>query len=269
MKNLKRYKDWISINEEKDPGYYIYQKLPGSVYRKNLKGKWEVKRPQFGKYISLQKGDVGSRIETLEKTSTPKKLNILFVGDSNTASAAGGKFYGWWIKNKLGDKVEIEKVAKGGEGTQWMIDNLKTHLDKGNKYDVISILGGSNDIWNPSNPLTLEEIKTNIKTLVEMATKNGAKVVVISPPSKEFYPDVVNKDPKALEKLKITEQLKEWEKSTYGDNFIDFNFITSPKGGAKESDFQEDLRHLRPQPKHEQLANLWINNIYWGPKGIA
>ena len=265
MENLKRYKDWIELNEKesfRSPGYYTQNKNPNFIYRKNTKGKWEFSEKNKFKFIPLQGGDTG--IKSLEKYSMPIKLRILFVGDSNTASTRFGKFYGWWVKYNLGDNVIIDKIAKGGQGTLWMIENLKKHLSEGKKYDVISILGGSNDIWNPSNSLTLEEVKNNIKPLVEIASRNSSRVVVISPPSKEFYPPVVNKNPEALGRLKITEELREWEKITYGKNFIDFNFITSSKGGSNESYFEKDRRHLLTEPKHKQLGNLWIDKIYWG-----
>ena len=263
---IKEYQNWKNIFEAKakKPGYYKWAKLKDSIYRKQRNGNWQVKRPGASGFQDLTVGDVDSREKNLESGAIPVKLNLLFVGDSNTASAAGGKFYGWWVQQQLGsEKVSIERVAKGGEGTQWMIDNLTQHLSSKTNgyYDIISILGGSNDIWGGQN---FDYTKTRVEALVKMAEDHGARAVVVSPPSKEFYPAVVAKESDAMKKLAELSKLVKWEVDTYGDNFVNFNWLTSPAGGATVADFEQDARHLKPQPKHEELAKRWVEKIYWG-----
>lgn len=263
---IKGYQNWRRLNEAeaKRPGYYKWPALKDSIYRKQRNGNWQVKRPGSEGFQDLVKGDVDSRKENLENGAVPLKLNLLFVGDSNTASAAGGKFYGWWIQQQLGsDLVSIERVAKGGEGTQWMIDNLTTHLATLPRgyYDIISILGGSNDIWGGRD---FDYTKTRVETLVKLAEDHGARAVVVSPPSKEFHPAVVAKESDAMKKLAELSKFVQWEVNTYGKDFVNFNWLTSPAGGAILADFEKDGRHLKPQPKHEELAKRWIEKIYWG-----
>lgn len=256
-------KEDAPAGNSKVAGYYIWPNRLDAMYRKLLSGKWQVSFPKSKEWIDLVKGNVQERTKNLENGAQPAELNLLFVGDSNTASASGGKFYGWWIQRLLGYRVNIERVAKGGKGTQWMIDNLGPHLagkPKGH-YSIISILGGSNDIWGGRD---FDYTKTRIETLVRMAEDHGARAVVISPPSKEFLPDVVKGEEWTKPKLAELKKFVEWEKATYGNRFLNFNWITSPKGGAKVSDFENDGRHLRPQPKHEELAKIWIQKIYWG-----
>lgn len=249
-------------------GYYRWPSKPESLYRKLKSGKWQVTFPGAKGFMDLTKGDVQQRVANLEKSAQPEPMNLLFVGDSNTASTSGGKFYGWWIQKLLQNRVNIERVAKGGEGTQWMIDNLGPHLAGKNKgyYSIITILGGSNDIWGGRD---FEYTKTRIETLVRMAEEHGARAVVVSPPSKEFLPDVVKGLDWTKPKLAELKKFVDWEKQTYGDRFVNFNWITSPAGGAKVSDFESDGRHLRPQPKHEELAKHWIQKIYWGIGPVA
>lgn len=276
---IKKYQDWNRVFEDKRSGYYTYPTLPDSIYRKLPSGGWQVKRPELSKFVELTKGNVEERKENLETRAQDKVLNLLFVGDSNTASTTGGKFYGWWAGQRLNadisqsqPRVTVDRVAKGGEGTTWMIDNLRTRLSQkgANYYDIITILGGSNDIWGGDH--TAEYVKTNIQTLVQMATDHGARAVVISPPSKELYVQKKKEDPAVPEKEKTSQEnkLKElaklvkWETDTYGDNFINFNWITSPGGGARIEDFESDARHLKPEPKHKELSDLWIYKIFWG-----
>lgn len=276
---IKKYQDWSRIFEDKTAGYYKWLSLPNSIYRKLPSGGWQVKREGMKEFTELVKGDTEERTENLERSATDETLNLLFVGDSNTASAAGGKFYGWWIAERLNadisrakPRVTIDKVAKGGEGTTWMIENLTAHLaQKGNNYyDIITILGGSNDMWGGSK--TAEQVKINIQALVKLAEDHGARAVVVSPPSKELYVKKVKADPATNKKDKQAQddklaelsKLVLWEKETYGDSFINFNWITSPAGGAKIEDFESDARHLKPEPKHKELADLWIYKIFWG-----
>lgn len=271
---IKDYSKWRMINEEKRPGYYLFPKLKDSIYRKLKSGGWEVRRPGSTSFQGLVKGDVESRVDRLEVDARPVTLNLLFVGDSNTASAARGEFYGWWVDrlldnpldiNSTEDRVTVETVAKGGEGTQWMIDNLTTHLASKSKgfYDIITILGGSNDIWNGTSPKDAEYVKTNIQSLVKLAEDHGARAVVISPPSKLFHTPR-GSSTEGDKKLDELQKLVDWEKETYAGRFINFNWITSPAGGATEADFEADRRHLKPEPKHRELAQLWIQKIYWG-----
>ena len=272
---IKGYQDWLSLNEEKDSGYYTYNhpSVAGSIYRKLKTGNWRVLRPGMSTFQNLTAGDVAKRIENLESRAVDRPLRLLFVGDSNTASTTGGMYYGWWINNILNEsslfsfsaknRVEIERLAKHGEATQWMIDNLTTKLASVQKgfYDIITILGGSNDIWGGNSDF--EKVKTNIKKLVKLAEDHGATAVVVSPPSKLFYtPRGESKE--GDQKLDELKKLVDWEKATYPGRFIDFNLITSPEGGATAGDFEADKRHLKPEPKHKELAEKWIEIIYWG-----
>lgn len=274
---IPKFIDWEKLYESTSsgnrPGYYSWGNL-SSIYRKLKNGTWQVKTKGSSNFIDLVKGDINTREENLDAAATPIKLNLLFVGDSNTASVAGGKFYGWWIQQKLGaNNVSITSLAKHGMGTNWMISNLQSHLASKPKgfYNIITILGGSNDVWNGTDkPAEANAVSANIQALESMASAHGARVIIISPPSKRFQPDVISKESLAIKRLGILSKVVDWEKNTYGDRFINFNWMTSPEGGATEADFESDKRHLKPN-KHEELANMWISRVYWGvgPEGEA
>lgn len=114
------------------------------------------------------------------KNSNPKK--ILFVGDSITAikDANGNSItstYPNYVKKDLApNNISVDVLAKGGQPTSWMINNLPTMLQ--NKYDRVYIYGGVNDAWNssikPNVPLE------NIQKMVDLINQSGADAFVIT-----------------------------------------------------------------------------------------
>jgi lysophospholipase L1-like esterase len=113
------------------------------------------------------------------KNPNPKK--ILFVGDSISAikDSNGNNItstYPNYVKNELSKRnISVDVLAKGGQPTSWMLQNLPTMLQ--NKYDRVYIYGGVNDAWNssikPNVPIE------NIQKMVNMITQSGADAFVI------------------------------------------------------------------------------------------
>lgn len=115
------------------------------------------------------------------KNTKPKK--ILFVGDSVTAVKdyrTGGAItstYPNYVKNSLAPLgISVDVLAKGGEPTSWMVQNLPAMLQ--NKYDRVYIYGGINDAWNssikPNVPLE------NLQKMVDMINQSGADAFIIT-----------------------------------------------------------------------------------------
>lgn len=100
----------------------------------------------------------------------PKR--ILFVGDSITAASYS---YPMVIKKKKPALV-IDVLAKGGQTTAWMLQNLPSMLAP-NKYDRVYIYGGVNDAWNTS--VKLDTTINNIQRMVDMVRANGSEPYVI------------------------------------------------------------------------------------------
>lgn len=75
------------------------------------------------------------------------------------------------------------KIAKVGAKTSWMLDQLSNELSK-NKYDAVVILSGSNDIFGN---LSISDATNNMNTMLDLIKSNGAKSIVINPPSKKYY----------------------------------------------------------------------------------
>ena len=173
---------------------------------------------------------------------------LLFVGDSNTDND-------WCYANQIKELFPlytIHKVAKWGEKTGWMLANLEKWLKNTNtKYDVIALLGGSNDIYGG---IPLEQAKENITRIKKLIEDSGAKSMIITPPSKKFFPG------KDAEKEKDLAALIRWEKAQNFDYFIDFNEITSKSpvdANNKPIWFHSDLRHPNRIP-HGILAKEYL-----------
>lgn len=164
--------------------------------------------------------------------------SILAVGDSNTAANFS---YVDQIRKHF-PSIKIKKIAQNGANTSWMKSQLQQELQN-NKYDVISILGGSNDIYGGVN---LDTTKSNLDYMYNLSHSKGSKVIAISPPSKDFY---VNKTD---QKQAMLSDLVNWMNNNKNiDYFIDFHKITNNKNLFSSAD-----GYLHPQSgAHAILEN--------------
>ena len=149
--------------------------------------------------------------------------SILFIGDSNTASNFS---YADQIKKSFPD-INIKKIAKVGEKTDWMKSQLDNELKK-NKYDVVAILGGSNDIYALGKT---DNTKRNLNAMYDLIHSKGSKVLAVTPPNKDYY---VNR---TEAKQKLLFDLVDWMKKNKNiDYLVDFHKITSDKKYFSASD---------------------------------
>ena len=184
---------------------------------------------------------VGLYVLLTSSTTKKKILKLLFVGDSNTDNTYS---YADKIKKRF-PNITVEKVAKHGEGTKWMVENLENKL-KDNTYDIITFLGGSNDVYGGNVPL--QTTKNNILKIRQMIKDNGAKAILVTPPNKKFFPE------NTAEKLKKLDDLIAWEKQQDFDSVIDFHEITD-----KIDLFSSDFRHPNSDA-HVILADVFVKS---------
>lgn len=171
------------------------------------------------------------------------KASLLFIGDSTTANSNG---YVEKIQAKF-PSAKIKKIAKVGEKTDWMLNELKKELATGNKYDVVTFLAGSNDIFST---LRIDKAESNLDEMYSLAKKNGAKVVAITPPNKSFYPNTTDKH------RQLISDFDKWIRSNKKvDVFIDLDKLVS-----KKELFASDFQHINNQG-HEILAENYLKKI--------
>jgi hypothetical protein len=170
--------------------------------------------------------------------------SILFVGDSNTMANFS---YADQLKKDF-PNITIKKIAKNGANTSWMKNELENDL-KINKYDIISILSGSNDVYGGQK---LDFSKNNLTDMYNLAHDKGSKVLAVTPPNKNFY---VNK---TEAKQKILSDLVSWIKNNRDvDYLIDFYNMTDNKNYFTSAD-----GYLHPQSSaHKLLKDKTVEKL--------
>ncbi len=171
------------------------------------------------------------------------KASYLFLGDSTTANTNG---YVEKIQKALPD-AKIKKIAEPSQKTGWMLTQLKNEIAKGNKYDVISTLGGSNNIFGD---LRIDKAESDLDEIYSLAKKMGAKVVAITPPNKSFFPNTTDKH------RQLISDFDKWiRENKKVDIFIDLDKLSNNKNL-----FASDYQHIN-NAGHEILATEYLKKI--------
>ena len=117
-----------------------------------------------------------ARYDNDNKTVAPPAKNeqrVIFMGDSITDSwdnpANGGFFPG---------KPYVNRGISGQTTPQMLIRFRRDVIEL--KPKVVVILAGTNDIAGNTGATTLEAIEDNLKSMAELATANGIRVVLAS-----------------------------------------------------------------------------------------
>ncbi len=168
---------------------------------------------------------------------------FLFIGDSNT----DGYSFANILKNLCPDAT-IVKRALSGSKTDWMLNQLQAELATGAKYDVITILGGSNDIYALGSTAAT---KHNLQQMYDIAKQSGAKVVAITPPNKDYYAA------RTSAKQQLLYNLVSWIKTNKTiDFFIDLHKLTANVDLLEHQYYQ----HMNSAGQ-QALANLFKNTV--------
>lgn len=171
------------------------------------------------------------------------KGSFLFIGDSTTANTNG---YVEKIQSKF-PNAKIKKNAKVGAKTDWMLEQLKQELATGNKYDVATFLGGSNNIFGT---LRIDKAESDLDEMYSLAKKNGALVVAITPPNKSFFPNTTDKH------RQLISDFNKWIKANKKvDVVVDLNNLVD-----KKELFASDFQHINNKG-HEILAENYLKKI--------
>jgi len=136
--------------------------------------------------------------------------SILFLGDGNTLADFS-------YVNKLEKSfpnIFVKKIAKEDATTEWMSEQLRDELKK-YKYDVVAILGGSNDVYDLGK---IDRAKKNLDEMYSFAHTVGSKVIAITPPE-----DLSKSKNKTEEKLLLSDLVDWIMKNKIADYKIDFN----------------------------------------------
>lgn len=169
------------------------------------------------------------------KKKNKRIRSILFVGDSNTAANFS---YADKLK-KMFPNLIVKKIAKNGATTEWMNERVRDEL-KSYNYDLIAVLGGSNDIYGSNR---VDTAKKNLSEIYNLAKLKGTKVLAITPPNKDFYSGKTEK------KQELLSDLVNWIMTNKNVDYkINFYNLTNDK-----SLFSAGDNYLHPQSKAHDL----------------
>lgn len=172
-----------------------------------------------------------SLIEQVEQDSN--SINVLFIGDSQTAGASS--FANKLIRDK---KVNGKILAKNGANTKYLLKVLQDNITP--DIDVVVIFAGGNDSVS-SKP---DRAIANLKKMYEIAKSNGSLVIALSNPTKSY-----TKNP---DKYPSADSIANWiENQTISDYTIPINSLTSNK-----SNFSPDKIHLNQLGQNIVYDNL-------------
>jgi lysophospholipase L1-like esterase len=179
--------------------------------------------------------------DLLSEQTEPKKLRVLFVGDSQTAAK-----YSYAYNILRSGVVSGAIAAKNGASTAWILQKVKANADK--KYDVITIMGGGND----GAAKTADAAIKNLSDAYNIAKQSGARVIAISNPTKQF---VVQGDKYySPSGYPSNDAIARWVNA---QNISDVTIDTNSYG---QRAFGKDHVHLNPDA-HISLANQWKKQV--------
>ena len=127
---------------------------------------------------------------TLRKLRAGEPLKIVFYGDSITTGANSSGFLNLapyadsfpglvkkWLEKKYGSSVSLVNTAKGGENTQWGIDNAAARVTA-YAPDLVVIGFGMNDV-----ALSAQEHEEKMRALIGIVREGNpdAEILLVSP----------------------------------------------------------------------------------------
>lgn len=191
---------------------------------------------QLRKILSEQDTDFDKE-RTEDSTSKPKeKLNVLFIGDADTHSQFS------YAKDILNSGVVNGNIVSTAEGDiTKLLSLLQTNL--ANNYNVVSLMF-SNTV--PNDKVSAIEV---LKVMFNAVEDMGAKLISISPPTKEFAPY-------GHVKYATTPEIADWMNTQQISDFnIDAYTLTDNK-----SFFQKN-KILLNKEGHEIIARQWLKYL--------
>jgi lysophospholipase L1-like esterase len=170
----------------------------------------------------------------LREQEEPKKLRVLFLGDSQTAMSSISYAYKFIRKGVVDGNV----VAKGGANTSQILNMMRNAID--DSYDVVCILAGSNDAWRDTANFSAR----NLTAMYNLAHQHGALVIAITNPTKRH-----TKDPS---KYPGADVIAEWIRTQNVSDFVvDAHLLTQDR-----SNFSGDRIHFNQRGQSVIYANV-------------
>lgn len=159
---------------------------------------------------------------------------IVFMGDSITQN--------WNLSDSFPGKPYINRGISGQTTPQILLRFRQDVIALNPK--VVVILAGTNDIAENTGPTTLEAIEDNLTSMVELAQKNGVRVILSSVLPAARYPWRPEIQP--AEKIQALNRWLKAYAARSGIEFLDYyGAMADPKSGLP-AELSEDGVHPNP-----------------------
>jgi lysophospholipase L1-like esterase len=172
------------------------------------------------------------------------KVEVVFLGDSITDSWSNERFGGFFP-----GKGYVNRGISGQTTPQMLVRMKPDVLAFSPK--VIVLLAGTNDIAGNTGPETDEDIQRNIAAIAELATANGARMVLASVLPVSAYhvtpgapPQTVRRPPARINTLNT------WLKTyaaAHKHVYLDYFSATADEKGMLRAELSEDDLHPNAQ----------------------
>ena len=172
------------------------------------------------------------------------KVDVVFLGDSITDSWSNERFGGFFP-----GKGYVNRGISGQTTPQMLVRMKPDVLAFSPK--VIVLLAGTNDIAGNTGPETDEDIQRNIAAIAELATANGARMVLASVLPVSAYhvtpgapPQTVRRPPARINTLNT------WLKTyaaVHKHVYLDYFSATADEKGMLRAELSEDDLHPNAQ----------------------
>jgi lysophospholipase L1-like esterase len=179
--------------------------------------------------------------EIITEKRSKKKIRVLFIGDNETN--ADWSYARLLLRTR---QITGNIIARNDVSTSSVLTMLQNSISE--KYDVVSIMAGGIDGASRSPYSAIK----NFEAMFSLVKNAGAKLVVITNPTKEF----VTSSDKYYKKdgYPSNDKISNWlQTSSVADVVIDTGEFT-------DLDFTKDHVHLDTDA-HKQIASQWKRQV--------
>ena len=181
--------------------------------------------------------------DLLSEQTEPKKLRVLFVGDSQTGMAQS--YAHELLKQK---NIQGKIISKANATSTDVLKMLEDNMSE--RYDVVSIFAGDADAVQKSAMKTL----VNYKRMMSIVKEFDAKSVIITPPTKQY----IQPGDSTFRKTGYpsNEEIAAWLERRSGADVV----INTQDLDFDVVDFAKDHMHL-DKDAQQRIANIWNTEI--------
>lgn len=186
---------------------------------------------------------------------------VVFMGDSIT------EFWKMAHPDFFGENYIVRGIS--GQTTAQMLVRFRQDVIALRPV-VVHILAGTNDVAGNSGPTTLEAIRNNIASMVDLATANDIRVVLGSVPPAGMFPW----RPTVLEPAQHIVELNEWLRRFAREKnliYVDYHEPLADERDAMKQTFSNDGVHPNRDgySMMEPLARHAIDQALAAAEGVA